>query len=191
MVDTGIIFRKIVIIYDFLNAPYLAGMHAFTRIGTRLKWVGIAVLTIWAAGCRQPEAPEYYGFQNLQFVQGTGAGAQTTLSTVVKLYNPNPYSLELRRAEVDVAINGRHAGHSLLDTTILIPRRDTFYVPIALQVDMRAILNNALQALLSKEVNITLDGRVKIRRGMLTFNRGFHYEGKQDINNLLQNGVNF
>lgn len=166
-------------------------MQAFSRTVSTLKWAGIALLLGCVVSCRQPEAPEYYGFQDLQVVQGTGPGAQTTFSTVVKLYNPNPYSLQLRRAEVDVAINGKHAGHSLLDSTILIPKKDTFYVPISLQVDMRAILSNALQVLLSKQANISLDGRVKIRRGMLTFNRGFHYEGKQDISNLLQNGVNF
>lgn len=140
-------------------------------------------------GCKQPEAPYYYGFQNLQVSQASGTG--TTLSTIVKLYNPNPYSLELRRAEVDVAINGKHAGHSLLDSTILIPRRDTFYVPIALQVDMKSIMSNILQSFLTKQAMISLDGRVKIKHGMFTFNRTFHYEGKQDIQSLLQNGVNF
>ncbi|HXB92527.1 MAG TPA: LEA type 2 family protein, partial [Puia sp.] len=105
-----------------------------------------------------------------------------------KLYNPNPYGLELRRAEVDVSINGRHAGHSLLDSTIYIPRKDTFYVPIAMQVDLRAIMANALQSLLSREANVSLDGRVKIRKGIWTFNRPFHYDGKQDLNSLLQGG---
>jgi LEA14-like dessication related protein len=156
-----------------------------------LGWIAVIVLTGWISGCRQPEAPEYYGFQDLQVTQQVGAGSLTTFSTVVKLYNPNPYSLKLKRAEVDVAINGTHAGHSLLDSTIFIPRKDTFYVPVAMQVDMRALMSNALQVLLTKQANVTLDGRVKIKKGMLTFNRRFHYEGKQDISSLLQNGVNF
>src|SRR6185437_10891991 len=108
-------------------------MQAFGR------WLGALLLVGFAAGCKQPEAPEYYGFQDLQVVQGTNG--QTTVSTVVKLYNPNPFSLQLKRAEADVGINGKHAGHSLLDSTILIPERDTFYVPIAMQVDMGAILS--------------------------------------------------
>jgi LEA14-like dessication related protein len=147
---------------------------------------GLALLVLLAAGCKQPEAPEYYGFRDLRI--GAATGSQTTISTVVKLYNPNPYGLELRRAEVDVSINGRHAGHSLLDSTIYIPRKDTFYVPIAMQVDLRAIMANALQSLLSREANVSLDGRVKIRKGIWTFNRPFHYDGKQDLNSLLQGG---
>ena len=148
--------------------------------------IGLVFLVIAVASCKQPEAPEYYGFQSLQI--GAATGSQTTVSTVVKLYNPNPYNLELKRAEVDVSINGRHAGHSLLDSTIRIPRRDTFYVPISMQVDLGAIMSNALSALLGGQAAVSLDGRVKIRKGMLTFNRPFHYDGKQDLNALLQQG---
>src|ERR1700753_36819 len=155
---------------------------------SRRLWVVAAILCGMGA-CRTPAAPVYYGFQDLQVIQS--AGAPTSMAAVVKLYNPNPYSLQLRRAEVDVSINGAHAGHSLLDSTIIIPRKDTFYVPVNLQVDLKAILRNALQTFLSKEATISLDGRVKIKRGMLTFNRSFHYDGKQDIRALLQNGMGF
>jgi LEA14-like dessication related protein len=164
-------------------------MQVLTRRKTGLYWATLILLAGLTPGCKQPVPPDYYGFQNLQVAQAPGTG--TTLSTTVKLYNSNPYSLQLLRAEVDVAINGRHAGHSLLDSTILIPRKDTFYVPIALQVDLKSIMGNLLQSFLTKQALITLDGRVKIKHGMFTFNRSFHYEGKQDIQSLLQNGVNF
>ena len=161
-------------------------MQAFTS-RNRGGWAVLALLIGLMAGCRQPEPPEYFGFQDIQVIQTVGQ--QPILATVVKLYNPNPFALELRRAEVDVAINGRHAGHSLLDSTIYIPKRDTFYVPVALQVDLQAILSNALQSLFNKKATITLDGRVKIKKGMLLFNRPFHYEDKEDIQQLLKNGM--
>lgn len=162
-------------------------MQAFTsRNGHR--WIALAVLIGLAAGCRQPEPAEYFGFQDIQVIKTPGS-PQPTLATVVKLYNPNPFSLELRRAEVDVAINGRHAGHSLLDSTIHIPKKDTFYVPVAMQVDLQSILSNALQSFFSKKATITLDGRVKIKKGMLIYNRPFHYEDQEDIQQLLQNGM--
>jgi len=144
----------------------------------------------WVTGCRQPEAPEYYGFQNLQ-VSGV-SGGQTNLSATVKLYNPNPYDLQLKMAEVDIAINGKHSGHSLLDSTIFIPAKDTFYVPVALQVDLKSLFNNALQMLMGKkDATITLDGRVKIKKGMFSFNRPFHYEGRQDLSSLTPSGAGF
>ncbi len=51
---------------------------------------------------------------------------------------------------MDIAINGKHAGHSLLDSTILIPGKDTFYVPVALQLDLSSLFSNALDMLLNK-----------------------------------------
>jgi LEA14-like dessication related protein len=156
---------------------------------SKWKWSAIALL-LWLTGCRQPEAPEYYGFQNLQ-VSRIVAG-QTSLSATVKLFNPNPYSLRLKRAEVDIAINGIPAGHSLLDSTIFIPGRDTFYVPVALQVDLKSLFSNALQLLMgNKNATVTLDGRVRIKKGMFTFNRPFHYEGKQDLSSLMPSGSGF
>ncbi|HXO78012.1 MAG TPA: LEA type 2 family protein [Puia sp.] len=145
--------------------------------------LALLVLIVWATGCRQPEAPEYYSFQNPHIVR---SGALTTLSTTLKFYNPNPYNLKLLRAEMDVSLNGKHAGHSLLDTTIFIPKKDTFFVPVSLEVNLNSLLNNALAVLLEKQATISLDGRVKIKRGAFTFNRPFHYDGKQDLNTLLQ-----
>jgi len=93
---------------------------------------------------------------------------------------------------VDIAINGKPSGHSLLDSTIFIPGRDTFYVPVALQVDLKSLFSNALQLLMGKQnATITLDGRVKIKKGMFTFNRPFHYEGKQDLSSLIPSGSGF
>ena len=150
---------------------------------TVLPVVALLGLIVWATGCRQPDAPEYYGFQNPQIVR---SGALTTLSTTLNFYNPNPYNLKLLRAEMDVSLNGKHAGHSLLDTTIFIPKKDTFFVPVSLQVNLSSLMSNALAVLLEKQATISLDGRVKIKRGAFTFNRPFHYEGKQDLNSLLQ-----
>jgi LEA14-like dessication related protein len=150
---------------------------------------GVVVAASMAA-CRQPEPVEYFGFQNLQV--GAVIGGKTDVSALVKLYNPNAFNLKLKRAEADIVVNGQHAGHSLLDTTILIPGKDTFYIPVTLELDMRGLFSNALQMLLGKrEANIVVDGRVKVKKGMFTFNRAFHYEGKQDLNSLMPSGGSF
>ena len=142
------------------------------------------VLAGLVTGCRHPEAPEYYGFQDLHI--GRGEGQQATLGTTLKFYNPNPFSLQLKRAEMDVLLNGKPAGHSVLDSTVFIPGKDTFYVPVTMQLNLQGLLGNALQILLEKQVTVTLDGRVHLKRGAIPFSRPFHYEGKEDLNALLQ-----
>ena len=153
--------------------------------GLRIALFGCLFL---AVSCRQAEAPEYYGFQDIQV--GKVEGQKATLSTTLKFYNPNSFSLQLKRAEVDVKLNAIPSGHSLLDSTIFIPRKDTFYVPVSMQVDLRSILSNALSLLLDKDkqINVTLDGRIKLKRGWISFSEPFHYDGKQDLNALLSGG---
>jgi LEA14-like dessication related protein len=151
------------------------------------KWAIFLLMVIWISGCRQPQAPEYFGFRDIEFIKATGS--QPTLATIVKLYNPNPFTVRLKHADVDVSINGRHVGHSTLDSTIIIPRRDTFYVPVAVQVDIKAILSNVMQTLLHQQATIGLDGHVRIGYGLLTFRRPFHYEGKEDLTSLMQSGL--
>jgi LEA14-like dessication related protein len=173
---------------QFIKSRTVAGRNA-GNIG-RNNWMSVLLIgsLVLAIGCRQPEAPVYYGFQNIGVSK---VGAMTTLSATIKLYNPNPYNLQLRRAELDVSLNGKHAGHSLLDSTIFIPKKDTFYVPVSMDLDLRAVFSNALQVLLEKQATISLDGRVKIKKGMLTFDRPFHYDGKQDLQSLLPAGSGF
>lgn len=164
------------------------GQTAILRL---LRWWHplLSILLLGATGCGHPLAPEYYGFQNVQVSRDPGG--QTLLSTTLKLYNPNSYDLHLKHAEVDISVNGNHAGHSQLDTTILIPRKDTFFIPVALQLDMKSILRNALQLMQDSRVNVALDGRVKVKKGAMTFNRPFHYESKEDLKELMPNGMGF
>lgn len=163
-------------------------MRQLTNYKIPGRWIAISCCLLLAAGCRQAEAPEYYGFQNIQL--GAVHGQQTTLSTTLKFYNPNPFSLQLKRAEVDVLLNAKPAGHSLLDSTIFIPQKDTFYVPVSMQVNLQSIFSNALELLMNKDklVNVTLNGRVKLKRGWVSFSRPFHYEGQQDLNALMSSG---
>jgi LEA14-like dessication related protein len=136
--------------------------------------------------CHQPQAPEYYGFQDLRI--GRADGQQPTLGTTLKFYNPNSFGLTLKGAEMDVWLNGKPAGHSVLDSTVQIPKKDTFFVPVTMQLNLQGLLGNALQILMEKQVTVVLDGKVHLKRGAIPFSRPFHYEGKEDINALLQGG---
>jgi hypothetical protein len=87
---------------------------------------------------------------------------------------------------MDVYVNGKLSGHSELDTTIAIPKKDTFFVPVSMQLNLQDLLSNALlNSLLSKQVKIALQGKVKLRRDGFPFSVPFHYEADQDLNSLL------
>jgi LEA14-like dessication related protein len=147
---------------------------------------GIAALALLCilASCHKPDAPEYQGFENIRLAQISGQ--QTLVSADLKFYNPNRFNLELRKAEVDIFLNDKPAGHSSLDSMIYIHKTDTFSIPVSLQVNLQSIFSNALQILLEKEVKIRMDGRAWLKRGGLPFSVPFHYEGKQPLSSFMQ-----
>lgn len=153
------------------------------------KWVFVLLaggFFMVFVSCKQPLPPEYEGFENAQISKISGQ--ESIVSTNLKLYNPNHFGLQLKRAEMDVLLNDKAAGHSVLDSTINIPARDTFYVPVTLQVNMQSIFSNALQVLLTRQVKVTLNGTARLNRSGISFNVPFHYEGAQDLTALLQPG---
>jgi LEA14-like dessication related protein len=143
----------------------------------------ICVAFLFLMSCQKPLAPEYLGFDNLQIMKA--GGQESVVSANVKFYNPNHFNLQLKRAEMDIFLNEKLADHYLLDSTVNIPRADSFYVPVSVKINLNSILSNALQSFLNNQVKITIDGKVKLKRGAITVNRPFHYEGAQKLDALL------
>ncbi len=135
-------------------------------------------------GCHKPEAPEYQGFENIRLSRTTAR--ETQVSASLKFFNPNHFSLDLKRAEVNIYLNDKPAGHSSLDSTIFIPKTDTFSVPVSLTIDMQSIFSNALQILMDKEVKIKMEGKAWLKRGGVPFSVPFQYEGTQPLSSFMQ-----
>ncbi len=147
-------------------------------------WI-LLFMVVFVAACQRPDAPEYYGFGNIEVNTSFGQGA--VLSTSLKFYNPNKFSVQLNHAEATVYLNDKQAGHSILDSTILIPQRDTFYIPVVLKIDLSNVLNNALSFLSTKGVRVVVNGKLKMKKGSLPFSVPLHYEGTENLRSVLQN----
>lgn len=96
-------------------------------------------------------------------------------------YNPNNLGLQMKRAEVDVYIDDRFLGHSLLDTLINIPKKDTFSFPVMLEVEMKNIFPNAFAMLMKEEVELRIEGTAKLGKGGVFLNVPVKYRGKQKL----------
>jgi LEA14-like dessication related protein len=123
---------------------------------------GILVLLVWGtiSSCGKMKDLEFlrvasFNFDNLSF-------SKSTVRMELAYYNPNNFSLRLKDAEFDVFLDDRKVGHSLQDTLIEIPARDTFYFPVKLDVDMGHVFQNILGALTNKEVTIKASGNCKV-----------------------------
>ena len=132
-----------------------------------------------ATSCKKPEGLKYLGVEN--FKLHSINLEQSVVSADLIYYNPNNFRMKLKSAEMDVTVNDNFLGHSTLDTLMTIPKKDTFLIPVHLQVKMKALITNSLDALLSNEFDVSLKGTARIGKGGIFFNFPFTYRGKQTI----------
>ena len=139
----------------------------------------VMLLVILLAGCAKPKSLIYKDVKNfrLRSIKLT----EPIFAADVRFYNPNNYPLTLKHADVDVYINNKFTGKVTLDSTFTIPKRDTFLLPVSINVALNGAFNNALQLLLKKEVLIKLQGSAKAGRGVMLVNIPINYEGKNEL----------
>jgi LEA14-like dessication related protein len=131
------------------------------------------------SNCGKPLAPKYLGYDNFR-VQKVGL-QNNLLATNIKLYNPNRYPLQLKSASIDVYFNNNFLGHSSLDTLIILPAKDTSYVPLTLQAKAKDVLSNALKVFFNPDVKVKITGSAKAGRSGFFVNVPIDYEGTQRI----------
>lgn len=148
-------------------------MKTFAAVST------LVLMLFLYSSCSKPQAPLYLGYQNLRLAK---AGLQNSVvATEVKLYNPNRYALKLKSASVDVYMNDSYLGHTVIDTLITLPGKDTSVVPLQLQANAKDVLSNAFKLLLNPDVKIKITGSAKAGRGSFFLNVPIDYEGTQRI----------
>ena len=128
-------------------------------------------------GCSSPKDLEYRDYRNFK-IRNLGF-TSSRVSLDLEYYNPNNFGLQLRRTELDIFINNNLLGHSSSDTLIHIPARNTFILPIQVDVDMKNVFANALNTVFDKEVNIKVTGHVKVGKANVFMSMPVNYEGKQ------------
>lgn len=127
----------------------------------RFRW-SILVVFIWVAisSCEKMKDLEFLRVASFN-LDGLGF-TKSVVKMELAYFNPNNFALRLKDAEFDLFLDDTKVGHSLQDTLIEIPARDTFYFPVRLEVDMGNVFKNALGALTNKEVTIKAAGNCKV-----------------------------
>jgi LEA14-like dessication related protein len=140
-----------------------------------------ALLPFLLVACAKPTSFDYLGVRNVKVVRF--GLKESTVGLDVAYYNPNKFPVVMKRADVDVYVNDNYFGKTTLDTTIRIPRLDTFYLPVLLKVDMG---NSALQLIRTiasgeQEVKVKMEGSVRVGRSGIFINYPIRYEGMQQL----------
>ncbi|WP_158267009.1 LEA type 2 family protein [Chitinophaga niastensis] len=142
----------------------------------------MAIFLIWglASSCEKTK--------DIQFVRVAGITmdelgmSKSIVRMTLAYYNPNNYKLQLKDADFDLFIDDRPVGHSLQDSMIYIPAKDTFYFPVKLEINMANVFQNAFTAFSNKEVTIKATGKCKVGKGGIYLPFPIKCETKQALN---------
>src|SRR5688572_1229973 len=97
---------------------------------SRITVVLIALVTI--ASCTKPKDLEFIDVQNVRMVKWGLKDSEVGLD--IRFFNPNNQRVQIKDADAKVYVNSTYMGDTRMDTTIPIPRRDTFSLPLVLHV---------------------------------------------------------
>ena len=120
----------------------------------------LVILMMFLPSCREPKSLEFKEFKNLSVDKLSFAGAALKVDLVY--YNPNNFSLQLNRTDLDIFIDSTFLGHSSQDIQVAIPKRDIFTIPLKLDLDVKNLLKNGITSLLNKDVSVRVLGSVKV-----------------------------
>ena len=105
--------------------------------------------------------------------------ATSTLKTDLVFFNPNNFGLQLNKFDLDVYVDNNFLGHTSHDQLVSIPKKAEFSIPVKMEVDMKNLLKNRINAIFSKEVVLKVDGTIKIGKGRISKSFPIQYESKQ------------
>ena len=131
------------------------------------------------ASCGKPQPPRYLGYDNVRLEKASLASS--VVAADIRFYNPNTYDLKLKQADMDVFFNDRFIGHSVIDSLITLPGRDSLAVPLRLQVASKDMLASAAQLFLNPNVRLHVKGTAKVGRGSFFMNLPVDFETTQRI----------
>jgi LEA14-like dessication related protein len=157
-------------------SPTLQSKERMRRILT-----GVLVVAVLAS-CAKPKDLEFVDIQNLKMVKW--GFSESLIGFDVRLYNPNQQQVKLKDAIAKVYVNSAYLGDTNMDTTIIVPRRDTFTIPLVLKVQTATALAKMVETAKDSAVTVRVDGSVKMGKAGVFLTYPIKYEKLQSFADL-------
>ena len=129
--------------------------------------------------CRQPKDLEFREFKNVSLENVGFSGANLKVDLV--FYNPNNFSMELNRTDLDSFVDSNLLGHSTQDIQVRMPKRGNFLIPLKVNLDMKNLLKNGLVSALNKTISLQVIGKVKAGKAGVFKNFDVNYQTTQRL----------
>ena len=142
---------------------------------------GVLIMAILAS-CAKPKDLEFVDIQNIKVVKW--GLSESLIGLDVRFYNPNKQQVKLKDAVARVYVNSAFLGDTNMDSTVTVPRRDTFAVPLVLKVQTATALAKMLETSKDSAVTVRVDGTVKMGKAGVFLTYPIKYEKLQSLADL-------
>jgi LEA14-like dessication related protein len=141
---------------------------------------GVFILIFFAgilASCSKPEPVNFAGYRNVRFSnKGFSIGI---IQLDVAFYNPNPFPMKIKEANMKVSIDKQPFGEITQDSARLMPAKDTFLMPVSLKVNMVDLLQKVLATSGHDSITLEATGNCKVGRKGIFMNLPLHYRSRE------------
>ena len=148
-----------------------------------MKRILIGVLIVGTiASCTKPKDLEFVDIQNIKMVKW--GMSESVVGLDVRFYNPNKKQVMLKDAVAKVYVNSAFLGDTNMDTTISVPKNDTFSVPLLLKVQTATALAKMMETAKDSAITVMVEGTVKMGKAGVFLTYPIKYEKLQSLADL-------
>jgi LEA14-like dessication related protein len=141
---------------------------------------GLLFIILLLTACSEPQSFEFKGLQDIQLDKLTMG--KNKIRANIKYYNPNAFSLVLKKIDCKVLLNNGNFTVLKLDTNFTIPPNKEFLIPAQLEFQMSDLVKNSMELLLNKPVKLNIKGNATLSKGIFTKTVPIEYETTQKLN---------
>lgn len=142
--------------------------------------LALLLLPALLCGCLRYKEVELTAVHDIRIVSYDRGGV--ALRAVVQVRNPNGYRIKVMDPDVDLTLDGDHAGKGVLDTVVVLQRRSDARYSIPMHADFSGGgLVMVLRGLMRGHIQVGAKGTVVGKAGLLRRRFPFEMEERIDL----------
>lgn len=145
-------------------------------------FIAILLIASVAGSCTKPKDLEFVDISNLRMIKW--GLTESLVGVEIRLYNPNNQRVQVKDPVAKIYANSAYLGETRMDSVVMVPRMDTFSIPLVLKVQTVTAISQLLEALSDSMVNVKVEGNVKMGKGGVFITYPIRYEQLQRVSDL-------
>jgi LEA14-like dessication related protein len=139
------------------------------------------------SSCQKPKDLVFKDFKNLSVDKLSFSGADLKVDLIY--FNPNNFSLQLNRTDLDIFVDSTFLGHSTQNIQVTVPKKADFTIPLKVALDVKNLLKNGftgVTSMFNKDVNVRVVGSVKVGKAGVYKSFKVDYTSVQNFSKMMK-----